>query len=314
VDRVYFFQFSADGKTMNNTHEWCAAGVKEEIANMQNVPVDNFPWWAEQIRSNECVYIPDVDAMPEEARAEREEFQAQKIQTILCVPITHESKVTGLFGFDSVHSKRRWEENEISLFRIAANTVSNALQKFRLEQELIKISISDQLTGLYNRRHLYDCMAPLLEEYRRNQRPFAILFFDIDYFKRFNDTYGHSAGDFVLQRFAVMLKDNIRPFDVACRYGGEEFVVLAKGVSSAMAQTIAGRILDQARQSQFEFEGQRLSFTLSCGIAVIDELSAEALSVDGVIDMADRRLYLAKQSGRDRCVWADISPCPPPPK
>lgn len=308
VDRVYLFQFSPDGQFMNNTHEWCSTGVEEQLARMQNLPVDSFPWWAEQIRSNACVYIHDVDALPDEALPEKQEFQSQGIKTILCVPITNDNQVIGLFGFDSVHARRAWSENEISFFRIAANTVSSALQKYRLEQELIKLSISDQLTGLYNRRHLYNCMTPLVEEYRRSRKPFAVLFFDIDYFKRFNDTHGHFAGDFILQHCAALLKDNIRPFDIACRYGGEEFVVLAKNVGSLMAQTMAERLLAKARSSQYAYEGRLLSFTLSCGIAVIDELSDETLYAETLIDMADRRLYLAKQTGRNRCVWVDISP------
>lgn len=308
VDRVYLFQFSPDGQFMSNTHEWCSPGVEEQLVRMQNQPLDCFPWWAEQIRNNACVYIHDVDALPDEALAEKQEFQSQDIKTILCVPITNDNQVVGLFGFDSVHVRRAWSESEISFFRIAANTVSSALQKYRLEQELIKLSISDQLTGLYNRRHLYNCLTPLVEEYRRSRKPFAVLFFDIDYFKRFNDTHGHFAGDFILQRCAALLKDNIRPFDIAYRYGGEEFVVLAKNVGSLMAQTIAERLLAKARGSQHAYEGRPLNFTLSCGIAVIDELGDDTLNAETLIDMADRRLYLAKQAGRNRCAWADISP------
>lgn len=307
VDRAYLFQFSADGKRMTNTHEWCATGVQPEIVNMQDLVIDDFPWWAAQIRKNENVYIPDVELLPLEASVEKAEFQRQGIQTILCVPICADNQVTGLFGFDSVCSKRRWDEDQIESFKVVANIVSNALQKHHLEQELLRSAINDQLTGLYNRRHLHKCLPALVEEYKRTQAPFAVAFFDIDHFKKFNDTYGHVAGDFILQQFALMLKENIRPFDIACRYGGEEFLVLARGANNETALVIAERILDQARKSVFDFDGQSLRFTLSCGVADCTELDKEPLVAEDLIDRADRRLYLAKQGGRNQCVFRDAA-------
>jgi len=305
ADRAYLFQFSADGQYMENTHEWCAAGVAAQIERMRNVAVDTYPWWARQIRNNENVHIPDVDLLPPEAAAEKAEFQLQGIQTILCVPITGETGLIGLFGFDSVHGRRDWEDNEISFFRVAANTVANALQKYRLEQELIRISISDSLTGLFNRRYLHTCLPPLIAEYRRTQKPFAVAFFDIDHFKSFNDTHGHLAGDFILEQFGHMLKEGIRPFDIACRFGGEEFLLLVKDADLAKARGIAERVLQRARTRTLAFEGRTLSFTLSCGIADCGELGDENLAAEALIAKADRRLYLAKRGGRDRCVCHD---------
>ena len=305
VDRAYLFQFSADGKYMNNTHEWVSAGIDPEIGYMQNLPLDSFPWWANQVRENKNVYIPDVSRLPPEAAAEKEEFQRQGIQTILCVPISRENKVIGIFGFDSVRAKRVWEDDQVFFFKVAANTVSNALLKHKLEQELIESAVTDQLTSLFNRRYLHTHLPPLLEEYKRTKKPVAVAFFDIDHFKKFNDTYGHLAGDFILQQFAQLLKENIRPFDIACRYGGEEFLVLANGAGGTVVSTIAERILEKARTRYFEFDGKRLHLTLSCGVADCTEFGEQALNAETLIDTADRRLYRAKEGGRDRCVYGD---------
>lgn len=161
----------------------------------------------------------------------------------------------------------------------------------RLSQE----AQSDALTGLANRRALGMALATL----ERTARPYAVLALDIDHFKRVNDSWGHDAGDEALRRVAAVLRDSSRANDLACRAGGEEFVLLLPDTSLASASTIAERIRETIADTVIPLVGQ---VTLSIGVAESDAASPTS---DAVLKQADRRLYRAKQSGRNRVISND---------
>ena len=128
-DRCYVFLFSDDGSTMSNTHEWCREGIKAEIDNLQDIPVDIPQWWMKKLRKLENINIPRVTELPPEAQAEKEILQAQEIQSLVVVPITYESSLIGYLGFDSVRLEKSWPEDRISLLNVVANIFANALQR-----------------------------------------------------------------------------------------------------------------------------------------------------------------------------------------
>lgn len=164
-------------------------------------------------------------------------------------------------------------------------------------QELERLSVTDSLTGLYNRRHLLETLDRELRRSHRHDHAFAIMMIDVDHFKQFNDTYGHQAGDDVLIRVGAVLSGAIREVDYAARYGGEEFLVLMPETEAAVAVDAAERIRERMQEEAFAVHGERPSVTLTIGVA---EFPADGDTPDAVIASADNALYAAKKAGRNR--------------
>ena len=163
--------------------------------------------------------------------------------------------------------------------------------------ELERLSVTDELTGLYNRRHLMDALEQELRRTRRLKHGFALLMADVDHFKRYNDTHGHLAGDAALRRVAAILRESTRDVDCAARYGGEEFVVLAPETDAAGAVAIAERIRGRVEADQMIRGG----VTLSTGVAQFPDGGETA---ESLLASADGALYEAKRQGRNRVVRA----------
>jgi diguanylate cyclase (GGDEF)-like protein len=175
-------------------------------------------------------------------------------------------------------------------------------EKLRKQNEdLERLSTSDALTGLYNRRYLTQRLSEELVRSYRNKVEFSVLMADVDEFKKYNDAFGHPAGDEVLKKVATILLGSTRSVDCTARYGGEEFAVLLTGTSGDLAAEVAERI--RARVEAQEFAGRKI--TLSIGIA---EFPQNGETADEVISNADEALYAAKRGGRNRVVRADAKP------
>jgi diguanylate cyclase (GGDEF)-like protein len=159
------------------------------------------------------------------------------------------------------------------------------------------LSITDSLTGLYNRKKLDDILADQLARFKRNQRSFAVLLLDIDHFKKLNDTYGHLAGDQVLASVARTFSSSIRNIDFAARYGGEEFVIVLPETALSAAREMAERIRQQVHNGSYQFNDQSIAVTLSIGVA---DSRSDDETADAVLARADRMLYEAKHAGRNR--------------
>jgi len=171
-------------------------------------------------------------------------------------------------------------------------------------QASIELALVDPLTGLNNRRYLETHLAAMLEKSVRNGRNLVLLILDIDHFKAVNDTYGHDAGDEVLQQFAERIKRVVRNADLVCRIGGEEFVVVMPDTSLPMAQTIAERIRGSVQAELFPIEdgAQAISVTVSAGLS---QTTPDA-DPDALFRRADKALYRSKNEGRNR-VTADAA-------
>lgn len=175
------------------------------------------------------------------------------------------------------------------------NTMVESLRHSR--EELERLSRTDSLTGLANRRHLMSLLQQEIERSRRSDQPFSILMLDVDHFKKYNDDYGHQAGDEVLVRLGTVLRNAIRPYDCAARYGGEEFMVVLSGVSLDDARECGERIRKRVRAE--EIDGGPM--TVSIGVA---EYPSHGDNEDAIIGQADTALFRAKRAGRDRVVCA----------
>lgn len=165
----------------------------------------------------------------------------------------------------------------------------------------IEAAITDGLTGLYNRRYMESHLSTLIEQAVGRGKPLAVLVLDIDYFKSINDTYGHDAGDDVLREFAIRMRKSTRGIDLACRYGGEEFVIVMPETDMAVAATVAERLRRRIASEPFPIDrGQRaIDVTISIGIAALERPDDGAASL---LKRADQALYRAKRDGRNRVV------------
>ena len=167
----------------------------------------------------------------------------------------------------------------------------------RLDQSM-ELAVTDQLTGLHNRRYMRVQLESFVKRANMGGAPVSILLCDIDHFKKVNDIHGHSAGDDVLREFGRRLRENIRPMDLACRYGGEEFVVIMPDTSQALAQAAGERLRQIICETPFPVgRGDELKVTMSGGVSTI--LPPDD-SIEGLLKRSDDALYRAKSAGRNQ--------------
>jgi diguanylate cyclase (GGDEF)-like protein/PAS domain S-box-containing protein len=164
-------------------------------------------------------------------------------------------------------------------------------------------SVRDHLTGLFNRRYMEETLERELIRASRQQLPVGLMMLDIDDFKRFNDNFGHAAGDAILRELGNLLIEHIRGEDVACRYGGDEFIIVLFDASRELTRKRAERLCKLIRQASLQFEGQPLeAVTISVGIAVFPE---DGDTSKAILKAVDAALYRAKNSGRGQVAVAD---------
>jgi len=166
------------------------------------------------------------------------------------------------------------------------------------QQQMYDAALRDGLTKAYNRTYFLDRLATEIAYARRHSASLSLLMFDVDHFKRVNDTYGHLAGDYVLAKLGKIAINTVRVEDIFARYGGEEFAVLCRGVNLASAGTLGERLRLIVEQTAFDHEGARMPVTISVGVAAYPELPVE--TANQLIASADEALYEAKRTGRNR--------------
>ncbi len=189
-----------------------------------------------------------------------------------------------------------------------ADLMTNGLNNMKNNLEE-RVNI-DELTGLYNRRHLIISMEKYIKEAMRNNAYLSVLFIDVDCFKKYNDRYGHVQGDMCLRKVAEgLLKSTLRAFDFVARYGGEEFFVILPFVDSKGAVTVANRILENIRNLNIE----HLDNTADNRVTVSVGVTSFHLDVDSEVSMgdfvktADKAMYISKSEGRNRYTYLDIT-------
>lgn len=170
-------------------------------------------------------------------------------------------------------------------------------------QASLEMAVTDQLTGLYNRRYLASHMSAMFDRARWSGRPLSVMILDIDHFKQVNDNYGHDVGDRVIQQFAGRISNAVRGIDLACRYGGEEFLIAMPDTEMSFATVVAERLRQEIASDKFVSEeiGKELEITVSIGLASTEN-GPEEDSPQKLIKRADDALYVAKTGGRNRVI------------
>jgi len=222
----------------------------------------------------------------------------------LCVPMVAQGETIGVLQLQiatTSDSKSSNENNQVVLQRIAssaAGQIALSIASLRLREALKDQSIRDPLTGLYNRRFMQESLERELLRARRTNRPFTVMFIDIDHFKRFNDSYGHDAGDLVLQVFAKALTNFFRGGDIICRYGGEEFALVLPDSSLKDSERRGNDLRVEIKKLSITHRNTVLDpITFSVGLAAFPEHGSTA---EELFRVADKCLYDSKSQGRDR--------------
>ena len=179
--------------------------------------------------------------------------------------------------------------------------IALSVANLSLRESLRLQAIRDPLTGLYNRRYMQEFLERELHSARRKHRPLAVMMLDLDHFKRYNDSFGHSAGDQALAAVGEMLMRSVRAEDIACRYGGEEFILILPECSLRQALARAHEIRRRFRESSTQPDRKTADLSFSIGVAAFDETTDRG---DLLLKFADDALYEAKRAGRDRVVAA----------
>ncbi|MDI6829857.1 MAG: sensor domain-containing diguanylate cyclase [Actinomycetota bacterium] len=221
-----------------------------------------------------------------------------RTRSVLCVPIRAGKKIYGILHMASSY-RDAFDDEDVTLAKAIGEQIGMAVESARLFEEISRLAITDELTGLYNIRHLKRVLGEEVKRSLRYERPLSFIMLDIDYFKNYNDRHGHLRGDEVLRLLAGLLMQNTRDVDSVFRYGGEEFSVIIPEVEKREAMAMAERIRRVIQDHVFPFEEDQPggNLTVSMGVANLPE---DAFDAEELIDMADRALYHAKQSGRNR--------------
>lgn len=222
------------------------------------------------------------------------------LKAAILLPVFMGNTCQGILGTGRINSSEPFDREEIQFGILLARIAGIILENAYLHETLRQEAIRDPLTNLFNRRFMEESLTRELQRAARLNHPMAVVMLDIDHFKIFNDTYGHSAGDEVLRRLAEILNESIRLSDIACRYGGEEFVLILPDLSAEAAYDRMERLRENVSYLEVYYQEIALpAVTISIGIV---GFPADGDSYEALLLKADQALYRAKNAGRNRVV------------
>lgn len=238
-----------------------------------------------------------------------------QIRANLVVPILQGEKLWGLMGVHQCSSSRQWQQMQIDLLKQLATQVGIAIQQVQLyqkleeaNQELQRLATSDSLTQVANRRCFDEYLAREWQRLAREQVSLSLIMCDVDFFKLFNDTYGHQAGDDCLQQVATAIRRTVkRPADLVARYGGEEFAVILPNTEALGAVQLAQEIHFRIKLLKIAHAKSTISDSVSLSLGVSSVIPNHQSSPAMLIAAADAALYQAKEEGRDRVIFLPVS-------
>lgn len=228
----------------------------------------------------------------------------EALNPTLIVPLIQKNHLNGMLilqeriAIEDDASYSEYEINQImSIASLASVAINNAA--------LLEMSSTDMMTHLKLKYYFFNLLTEAIDAAFLNNQHVAVIMFDIDFFKKFNDTYGHECGDFVLKSVADLIRKNLRESDVASRYGGEEFTCLLLDAGKEEAMAVAERIRTTINEHDFVYNKQHLHVTISGGVSVFDAEKNLVSSPNEFVNQADQGLYMSKNNGRNRVTFFD---------
>ena len=266
--------------------------------------------------NNTHVYFPELDKimhLPMTTQDVKFKKVLSGIKSMLMFPIILKQKPIGIIQMCSLKKSIYLNQSDIKIIKtispLIGNSISNAKLYSKLEAHvsdlkkqrgfLIKLSYSDQLTGIRNRRYFEQRVIDEYKKFKRYQEPLFIFMMDVDNFKNVNDTYGHEAGDLVLKDIVHSIQTVIRESDLFARYGGDEFVILALKTDRDGAKVLAEKIIDNVKDIKVSYDGNQIKVTISIGISSLINNDDIVKEDNDLITQADKALYKAKEKGKN---------------
>ncbi|MCG2725006.1 MAG: sensor domain-containing diguanylate cyclase [Elusimicrobia bacterium] len=220
-------------------------------------------------------------------------------KSIVITPLNLFGIVAGFIRISSARAQR-FKIDDLRVLEIIAGICAVSMENIRLFEKVEELAVKDGLTQMYTHRAFEGRLQEEILRSARGRNSFSLLMIDIDHFKKYNDTYGHQAGDSVLKTVAGVLKDSIREIDFAARYGGEEFAIILTGIGKQDAVGLAEHLRRTLEAARFNFAGTDTGVTASFGVS---EFPKDATIESQLIRVADERLYRAKGGGRNMVVY-----------
>lgn len=237
-----------------------------------------------------------VENMSLEPRFNHHGTKKWRVQSFAALSIMAKEKILGMMGIGS-YGHREFPDWEVRMLGTIANQIGMAIDNAQLYEHALELAFTDGLTGLYNRRYLMDQIEREFIRAQRSKAPLSLIMIDLDGLKGINDRFGHHVGDSFLKEVARIVKANTRASDVAARWGGDEFMLLAPGTDSKGADKIAERIRAQVEHFKIKLEGEEAGITVSAGIV---SYPTNASVVPELVKKADEAMYCAKRAGKNR--------------
>jgi diguanylate cyclase (GGDEF)-like protein len=252
-------------------------------------------------KEGEPLFVPDV-AKDKRFSARIDNISNYITESIICAPLKSKGRVLGVVELINKGDSGLFKEEDLNLLTTLADYTAIAIENAKYFQKVQDLTITDDVTTLYNSRYLHRFLEYESERARRYKSNLSLIFLDIDYFKRVNDTYGHICGSKLLKEIGVLLLSKIRKVDVACRYGGDEFVLVLPHTTKEDAFNVAKKIKSSMKQTRFlKDEGLKIKITASFGVASIPSDSEDST---GLIRLADNAMYKVKGLSRDGVLMA----------
>ncbi len=250
------------------------------------------------IDSGSPLVVEDIENDP---RVRQENRPHYRTKSFLSAPIKLQDRVAGVLNISDKVEGGAFHEKDLNVIQSFLNSVSIAIERsllFKKAEHLKKLSITDPLTGIYNRRYLNKRLSEEITRYNRYKHPFSFMMLDMDKFKEYNDTFGHIAGDNLIKALAHTIAKSLRVIDIAARFGGDEFVAIFPQTPKADAVQITNRLKEKIDDT-LKKQSLELPLSVSIGLATYPD---DASSIMELIEKTDQALYLAKKGGGNRVV------------
>jgi len=275
-------------------------GVLTEVLRQQVFELDDAEGIISRVALEKKPFI--IKDAANDHRCEQRLVNLLNLKEFAALPLIIRDNVLGVLvvvadGF----TKSEINEEDLTLLEIFANQSAIAIQNARFYEKIERLSFSDELTGLYNHRYFQEKLKEEFLAAAQNHTKVSLIYFDLDDFKYYNDTFGHLMGDSILSSIGQILRGVLDDSAYPARYGGEEFAVILTGISKAETAALAEMIRVRVENFEFEYkkENRQKNLTISTGVAVFPD---DVENAHGLIDTADDRLYKAKRSGKNKVV------------
>lgn len=283
-----------DEETGELTFEIAVSPAAERLKGIRLRKGEGIAGWVAQ--HGEPVLIPNVED-DDRFNHQIDDALAFTTRSIVAVPLKSKNRILGVVELINSFEETRFSDADLKILSTIADFAAIAIENARYFGKVNELIVTDDLTGLYNSRHLLEVLDVEIDRARRYRTSLSLVFLDLDFFKGVNDTHGHLVGSRLLAEMGRLVRDNVRKADVAFRYGGDEFVVVLPNTGKEGAYTVASNLRERLREHSFEaVQGDRVRLTASFGVASYPEDAKSALAL---IQLADKAMYQVKASTRD---------------